>query len=432
LDIEKLRQQFIDRVTENYADFTANLLTCDRQVLIDNADSISAMKNTYQSLMQNRTFQETELNHLLQFVNPLEVVAHHGTDFALIGDIVKDLLSEPEDEKFYPLVTDAKPKEPLRKFMNVDVIASLQSIMEQVTVYCRADFDIDRGTITRAALSEEPEKRNLLWLCRQGGTHLHTERDVFIKGTKSHNNIQFYHRDCQSEKAVLYSVEITGVKNGVVRGNIYERDRHQYAELAFRGASPYTDVTLTFISGRELRIPQKDFVYPTQQDLEYEHGKIMEVRNEPEDESVVQGALRREHERRERLPKGRFDAHVQKLADQRVQAEADRITSALEKLTEPNSPKKDHFMVPLSPHFIQISSTGDMDALTDKLGAHFPAQAFYFQVPDGEKMPHFFIKPEAVRPSVAERKPSIKEQLAAPPVQGDKQPSKKKQDREVR
>lgn len=435
MDTEKMKQQLLDRLADNYEDFRAELLTRDRGVLMDNAAEISSTRHAYEYL-NSYEFTGEELEYLLQFQNPLEVVASHWPSLDVLGNTLDDTIAEvceqQEDVNLYPLITDEKPKEPMRKFMNVDVIAALHSIMEQVTAFNREDIEYNRKAILKAAQSDEPEKRNLLWLCREGGTHMHTERDVFIKGTRSYNNVQFYHRDCQSERVAIYGVEITGIKNGVVRGNIYERDRHQYAELAFWGASPYTDVTLTFISGQELRIPEKDYVYPARRDLEYEHGKIMEVRNEPEDESVVQGALRREHQRRERLPKGRLDAHLQKLADQRVQKEADRIAAALEKLTEPNSPKKIHFMVPLSPHFQQIASTRDMSDLVDKMAAHFPGQAFYFQVPDGEKAPCFFIKPEAVRQTAAERKPSIKSQLVTPPVPGDKPPAQKNHDREVR
>lgn len=116
------------------------------------------------------------------------------------------------------------------------------------------------------------------------------------------------------------------------------------------------------------------------------------------------------------------------LAEKRVQAEADHIMSALQNMTEPNSPQKRHFIVPLSQDFIQSASTGDMDKLGDKLAAHFPKQAFFFTVPDGEKGPGFIIESEAVRPA-SERKPSIKEQLVAHPISNEKTTTAKKQDR---
>lgn len=41
MDMEKSRQQLIGRLTENYADYRAELLLKDRQELIDGADRIA-------------------------------------------------------------------------------------------------------------------------------------------------------------------------------------------------------------------------------------------------------------------------------------------------------------------------------------------------------------------------------------------------------
>lgn len=410
MDFIEKKNQFLSRLTENYTDYQAALLQKDRQELINGAPGIAQVQEAYHYSLNHHS--ENLMEHYLKFQNPLEVIAAHWPDIALSA----------EDLNRYPLVTDTQLREPLRKFMNVDVIQSLQAILGQINVHYRTDFDYDKQTIHKTVRSDTSEKRNLVWLCRESGTHLHQERDVFIKDTASHNNIQFYHKDCQSEKAVIYSIEITGEKNGVVRGNLYERDRHQFAELADRGASPHTDETLTFASGAELRIPKEEFKYSSQSNLEYEHGKIMEVRHEAEDESVVQGALQWEHERREKLPKGTISTHIQKLADQRVQTEADRITSSFQNLTEPNSPNKTHMMVKLSDNFMYLASSRDTDTLLDKLHSRLKNDTLHISGMTGEKGVYCFIKPQ---------KQSIREQLTAPPVPGDK-PLTKSKEREVR
>ena len=417
---ERLQQQLTARLTENYNDYCAALLTYDRQEIISRAVDIAHVQEAYEDVMGNHEFSERQVASFLQFENPLEVIASHWPD---IPETVSDA-----ELKLYPLMADNKPSEPLRKFMNVDVIQSLQAIMGQVTAFYRSDFEYDKRNIQKAAQSEEPDKTNLLWLCRTSGTHLHTERDVFIKGTASHNNVQFYHHDCQSEQVVLYAIEITGTKNGVVRGNLYERDRHQYAELAARGSSPYTDVATICADGHTERTPYKDYDGYVERDLKYFHGEILEVRNEAEDESVVQGALWREHERREKLPKGRISAHVEKLADQRVQTEADRIQGAFSNLKEPNSPHKTHFMVAISPTFLHTASSRDTDRLLDKLAAALKNDTLHFSGITGEKGCFCFIKAD---PLTQERKPSIKEQLAAPPTKSDHSPTKTKE-KEVR
>ena len=53
----------------------------------------------------------------------------------------------------------------------------------------------------------------------------------------------------------------------------------------------------------------------------------------------------------------------QPLSHKEVEAEADRITKALRQAPTPNSPSGTHFMVELSPTFLQRASTKDMESL---------------------------------------------------------------------
>lgn len=423
MSTEDMRTELGVRLAQNYADYEAGLLTCERQALINRATEIADVQKTYEALITQHEFTADELAHFLQFQNPLEVISDHWPEA---------ITCHSEDLTKYPLITDGPAPESLRKFMNVDIIASLQAIMGQVTVYYQDDFEYNRKTILKAAQAGNPEQLNFLWLCRTNGTYLHQERDVFIKGTASYNNVQFYHHDCQSEQVVLYSVEITGIKNGVVRGNLYECDRRQYAELAGRSASPYTDVSITCLDGHMEQMPHEQYNSDVVRNLTNYHGKILEVRHEAEDESVVQGALRREHERRENLPKGRINAHVEKLADQRIQAEADRIQSAFAALKEPNSPNKTHFMAAISQEFLLHAGTRETDSLFDKLHKSLKNDTMHFSSLKGEKGQFCFIKADPVRTAERpERKPSIKEQLTAPPTQETK-PATKSKEKEAR
>ena len=77
MNLEK-HQQLMDRLTENYSDYQANLLTKDRQELIDGAAQIAAVAEVFQHLT-DRNYTEQELDYLLNFQNPLEVVADHWT-----------------------------------------------------------------------------------------------------------------------------------------------------------------------------------------------------------------------------------------------------------------------------------------------------------------------------------------------------------------
>ena len=51
----------------------------------------------------------------------------------------------------------------MNKFENVDVLASLQQIMQQNTAAFQNDFDIDKKILTQAAKSKNAEDKVYLW-----------------------------------------------------------------------------------------------------------------------------------------------------------------------------------------------------------------------------------------------------------------------------
>ena len=59
----------------------------------------------------------------------------------------------------------------MNKFENVDVLASLQQIMQQNTAAFQNDFDIDKKILTQAAKSKNAEDKVYLWFSRPNGTH---------------------------------------------------------------------------------------------------------------------------------------------------------------------------------------------------------------------------------------------------------------------
>ncbi len=68
--------------------------------------------------------------------------------------------------------------------------------------------------------------------------------------------------------------------------------------------------------------------------------------------------------------------HIAALRDGLIEAEARRIVREMKRQYSPNSPNKTHFMVELSPAFMQLASTKD----TDRLFLHAALQdTFLFQ-----------------------------------------------------
>ncbi len=433
MDMEKSRQQLIGRLTENYADYRAELLLKDRQELIDGADRIAKTAEVFQYFTQHQP-TEQEVSYFLKFQNPLEVAADHweSCEFELdaLGAVMADTVDQAKDLTLYPLAVDAPERKPdgLQKFVNVDLEAILPQIMAQKTAFHQKDLSYALDEMREGFAREDPAKRNFVVIFRQSGVDCLNERDMLIAGTRSYNICQYYHRHTR-EPVLAYSVELTGDGPNGLRGNLYQQDQHQIAVFAERAASPYTDVTVAFYSGKTVRVPEKEYNYETIPNLKYHYGDILDARNEADDESVVQGALHREHERRERMPKGHIAVHVQELEEARIQTEADRLAAALQSLTEPNTPDKTHFMAEVSPYFLPLASHDNMHRLFEKVRDQVK-QPIYIAPVEGANGQYIFMRREE-RAQEQPSKPSIKEQLAAKPAPGD-QPAAKSKNREVR
>ena len=106
MDMENSRKQLIDRLTDNYADYRAELLLKDRQELIDGADRIARTAKVFQYFTEQR-LTEQELAYFLNFQNPLEVAVDHWESCELdtnaLGAVIADAADRQDDLTEYPL-----------------------------------------------------------------------------------------------------------------------------------------------------------------------------------------------------------------------------------------------------------------------------------------------------------------------------------------
>lgn len=246
----------------------------------------------------------------------------------------------------------------MQKFENVDVIAALDEIMRQNTAFYQSDFDIDKGIIQRAAASDQPADKTLLWMSRPSGTYCFRERDVFLKGTRQHNTWKFYGEQTR-DKILAYAVELTGIKDGTIRGNLYELDYQQHYRHVIDAALPVS-VNRLFYERGSRDIPAEQYFDGSPDRV---LGNFLRYEFQPRDPAVLQGALQQEQRGREQARPGDFKAHTTTLHNSRIETEAQRIVDKLKDLSAPNSPNKTHFMVEISPHFNALASTKDNDRL---------------------------------------------------------------------
>ena len=252
------------------------------------------------------------------------------------------------------------------KFENVDVTASLEAIMKQNTGFYQSDLDIDKEIIAKAAASPHREDKTLLWFCRPSGTHCFRER----------------------------------------KGNLYELDYAKHYERVKEKELPADTVKLIYEHGERVQETGRYFDGTPDPQL----GKFERFEAVPNDPDALQSLLQEERRSREQLPPGDFKAHIAALRDGLIETEARRIVREMKRHDTPNSPNKTHFMVELSPAFMQLAATKD----TDRLFSMLPYKTLSFSKIEGRHGTYALIdKGENRDREIRKPRPSIRAQLKA-------------------
>ena len=113
------------------------------------------------------------------------------------------------------------------KFEQVDVLDSLEKIMLTNTEYYRSDFQYDKEILRAAARKQSADDRTYLWMSRPSGTWCLRERDTYLKDSREHNTWKFYGEQTR-DKILAYVVEVTGITDGKVIGNLYPLDYQEH------------------------------------------------------------------------------------------------------------------------------------------------------------------------------------------------------------
>ena len=293
----------------------------------------------------------------------------------------------------------------LSKFENVDVIVSLEAIMKQNTAFYQSDFEIDKRILREAASRPVAEEKRLLWFSRPSGTCCFRERDVFLKDTRQHNTWRFYGEQTR-DKILAYAVELTGKENGIIKGNLYELDYPQHFREVVEKSLPADNYTLLYEHGE--RVQPAGMYFDGNPDPQL--GKFERFEAQPNDPEALKDLLWEQRHNYEQQKPGDFKAHIAALHDSRIEAEAQRIVAEMKRQDSPNSPNKTHFMVELSPYFMQLASTKD----TDRLFAMLPYKTLSFSKIEGRHGTFAFLdKSEDRSRNIRKARPSVRAQLTA-------------------
>ena len=195
----------------------------------------------------------------------------------------------------------------MRKYENVDIIASLGAVLELHTEHYKSDYQYDVKMFMEAAKHPTPENTNLLWLSRRCGTECFPERNVYLKGSYAHHSWTYY--ATTGDSVLAYAVEITGLQDGKVMGTLYELDYRQYAAKLVQTALPVHCVSVKFEDGTEGRYSFEEHnrkIY----DLCSQHGAVKTRHWEPENEDALQRLLAAARQERKRHRPARFKVKI--------------------------------------------------------------------------------------------------------------------------
>ena len=209
-----------------------------------------------------------------------------------------------------------------------------------------------------------------------------------------------------SDRVLAYAIELTGTERGKIKGNLYELDYAKHYERVKEKELPADTVKLIYEHG-EREIPAGQFFNGNP---DYELGKFERFEAVPNDPDALQSLLQEERRSREQLPPGDFKAHIAALRDGLIETEARRIVWEMKRHDTPNSPNKTHFMVELSPAFMQLAATKD----TDRLFSMLPYKTLAFSKIEGRHGTYALIdKGENRDRKIRKPRPSIRAQLKA-------------------
>ena len=113
--LSKRVEELMAVIERNYAEYTASLMDMSKEELVEKSLEIAAMRNAHAFILDNFSFDLTEVNNLLKLKNPLYFLADNWLlpveDHGFVHDILADLNS-PQYLQKYIERTPAQDKKP--------------------------------------------------------------------------------------------------------------------------------------------------------------------------------------------------------------------------------------------------------------------------------------------------------------------------------
>lgn len=125
----------------------------------------------------------------------------------------------------------------MNKFIDVDIVSSLHSIMQANTMHFQSDFEIDKSIIEEAASNLNADTEYLLFMSRPLGTRCVRESEVWNRESYDYAAWTYYHNNDKGN-IIAYAVKIKRIDEGAVIGDLYELDYTKHVNWIYDNICP--------------------------------------------------------------------------------------------------------------------------------------------------------------------------------------------------
>lgn len=198
------------------------------------------------------------------------------------------------------------------RFEDVDLLGALSRIVDLHTQHYKEDFDLDKELISKLAVSERSEDKQLLWMSRPCGTYTLREREVYLEGSHENKVWRFY-QEQTNDPVLAYAISLKEVRDGKIFGDLYPLNYREHVERMKKLTCPIGNVAVAFEDGNVITIPYQERRQFMNR-LMPEHGAPKTMTYLPENEPELMIILKRERLKRSyHATAGNLEEYLDKL-----------------------------------------------------------------------------------------------------------------------
>ena len=198
------------------------------------------------------------------------------------------------------------------RFEDVDLLGALSRIVDLHTQHYKEDFDLDKELISKLAVSDRSEDKQLLWMSRPCGTYTLREREVYLEGSHENKVWRFY-QEHTNDPVLAYAISLKEVRDGKIFGDLYPLNYREHVERMKKLTCPIGNVAVAFEDGNIITIPYQERRQLMNR-LMPEHGAPKTMTYLPENEPELMMILKRERFKRSyHATAGNLEEYLDKL-----------------------------------------------------------------------------------------------------------------------